>query len=445
MAIKEQDWTLSQRGLKDAARHREKIKESIRENIADIISDEAIITKKRGKIIKVPVRGIKSYRFIYGGERNNAAGIGQGKGKKGDIIGRQQKKGKPGEAGDQPGIDYLETEIDIDELIEMMMEDLGLPNLRKKEVAQIVIPKGWTFENIEKVGLKPHLDKKRTIKEAIKRTESFIFKLQSETGAREDECRKALYDARGDYAKAKEIIEQMQQKKEEGRSDDTSFSKRSPFIFNDDLRYRVLKEDVEYRSNAVVLAMMDISGSMGIMKKYIARSFFFWMVEFLKHLYKKVDIRFIAHTTEAKLVDEHEFFYKGESGGTFCSSAYELAIDLVDAEYQPSMWNIYPFHFSDGEDWDTSKTVLLAKKLMLKGINMLGYGEIQVDSYTSAQLMNAFIGGVPLERIYVPGLSNFDAWQSKNREYPFLGVIIKEKSHVYPAIKELLRKERSFK
>ena len=97
------------------------------------------------------------------------------------------------------------------------------------------------------------------------------------------------------------------------------------------------------------------------------------------------------------------------------------------------------------EDWDTSKTVLFAKKLMIKGVNMLGYGEIQIDSYTSAQLMNAFIGGIPLERIYVPGLSNFDAWQSKNKEYPFLGVIIKEKGHVYPAIKELLRKERSFK
>ena len=88
MSIKEQDWTLSQRGLKDAARHREKIKESIRENIADIISDEAIITKKRGKIIKVPVRGIKSYRFIYGGDRGSPAGVGQGKGKKGDIIPR---------------------------------------------------------------------------------------------------------------------------------------------------------------------------------------------------------------------------------------------------------------------------------------------------------------------------------------------------------------------
>ena len=88
---------------------------------------------------------------------------------------------------------------------------------------------------------------------------------------------------------------------------------------------------------------------------------------------------------------------------------------------------------------------MLAKKLMEKGVNMLGYGEIQVDSYTSAQLMNAFIAGIDLERIFVPGLSNFDAWQSIDTNYPFLGVIIKDKSHVYPAIKELLRKQRHFR
>ena len=95
---------------------------------------------------------------------------------------------------------------------------------------------------------------------------------------------------------------------------------------------------------------------MDVTKKYFARSFFFWMVSFLRTLYEHVEIRFIAHTTEAKLVDEQEFFHKGESGGTSCASAYELAVKLIDTEYPTSRWNVYPFHFSDGEDWDAWKT-----------------------------------------------------------------------------------------
>ncbi len=143
MAIKKQEWGLSQRGLKDAARHREKVKESIQKNIADIISDASIITRKRGQIIKVPIRGLKSYRFIYKQESSGGTGVGQGEGEKGDIIGRQPvHDGPPGQAGDQPGIDFLETEIEVEELIEMMLKDLGLPNLKKKVFTEMAIPKG---------------------------------------------------------------------------------------------------------------------------------------------------------------------------------------------------------------------------------------------------------------------------------------------------------------
>ncbi len=91
--------------------------------------------------------------------------------------------------------------------------------------------------------------------------------------------------------------------------------------------------------------MMDVSGSMGTMKKYLARSFYFWMTSFLRVIYKRVEIRFIAHTTEARLVDEYDFLHRGESGGTSCHSAYELATDLIDTEYPTSQWNVYPFPF----------------------------------------------------------------------------------------------------
>ena len=159
MAIKKQDWDISERGLKDAARHREKIRESIRKNIADIISDTAIITSKKGHIVKVPIRGLKSYRFVFRRESSGGTGIGQGKGEKGDVVGRRPiRDGRPGQAGDEPGVDFLETEVDIEELIEMMLEDLGLPNLKSKAFAETESPTGWKYESIERTGIIAHLD-----------------------------------------------------------------------------------------------------------------------------------------------------------------------------------------------------------------------------------------------------------------------------------------------
>lgn len=445
MAVKEQDWTLSPRGLKDAGRHREKVKELIRRNITDIISNEAIITRKKGQIVKVPVRGLKSYRFLYQRSDEGGVGIGQGEGKKGDLIGRspRQGRGKPGQAGDQPGVDYLETEIDIDELVAMMLQDLGLPDLRQKETRETIIPKGWTFDSVEKVGLRSHLDRKRTLREAIRRTETFLAELVATTGATRTCAEEALRRAWGDLARARHYLLHGLPEDSEERLPEWQRPRERPYTFmrTEDLRYRTLKEDIELQSNAVVLAMMDVSGSMGMMKKYLARSFYFWMVNFLKHIYRKVDIRFIVHTTEAKLVDEHEFFHKGESGGTFCHSAYDLALHLVQTEYSPERWNIYPFHFSDGEDLDTQRTLESARKLMAAGINMLGYGEIQVDYYTSHKLIDAFRKGLDLIRARdVEG--DFEALRGRGADTPIACVVIKDKTHVYPALKEFLKRDR---
>lgn len=435
MAVKKQEWGLSQRGLKDAARHREKIKESIQKNIADIISDASIITRKKGQIVKVPIRGFKSYHFIFKKESSGGTGVGQGEGEEGEIIDRHPAHdGKPGQPGDQPGVDFLETEIDIEELIEMMLKDLGLPNLKQKAFTEIVIPRGWKFESIEKTGIIAHLDKKRTLKEAFKRTSAFAAELMRRTGKSEDLCRKALIHAHGDLLLAAKIL------LEETLPEDTE---RFIPIFREDLRYRTLERDVEYQSNAVVLAMMDVSGSMGTLQKYLARSFFFWLVEFLRQVYSHVHIRFIAHTTEAKLVDEHQFFHQGESGGTYCHSAYDLAIHLVETEYTPDRWNIYPFHFSDGEDFDPNKTVAAAKRLLQLDVNMLGYGEIQADPYSSSRLMESFREELNLKRRY-PGASDFEVFSGKDPKTPFIGAILKDKSHVYFTLREFLRKEASF-
>ncbi len=432
MAIKKQEWELSQRGLGDAARHREKVRDAIRKNIAEIIGEASIITRKDGQTVKVPIRGLKTYQFIYKRESSGGVGIGQGKSEKGDVIGRQPPPdGQPGQPGDRPGVDFLETEIEIEELIGMMLEDLGLPNLKKKAFTETVIPKGWKYESIEKTGIPPHLDKKRTLKEAIRRITSFLETLMKTTGQPEEVCQRALAEAKGNLLRAEEILRSGGPK---------SYDEPRIRLYTQDLRHRTLERDMEYQSNAVVLAMMDVSGSMGTMEKYLARSFFFWLVEFLRQLCKNVQIRFIAHTTEAKLVDEHEFFHRGESGGTLCHSALDLAIHLVETEYNPTRWNIYPFLFSDGEDFDPIKTVVSARSLIGLGINILGYGEIHVDPYTSSSLMDIFSREFNLTKRY--GRNSFAIHIGTENSVPIIGAVLEDKLHVYPVLKEFLRKEK---
>jgi sporulation protein YhbH len=435
LAVVHPDYDSAPRGKIDAVRHREKIKEAIRQNLPDIISDEAIITQKGKHIVRVPVRGLKSYRFVHDHGKGASGGFGSGEGRKGTVIGRRSKQGRPGQAGDQPGVDYLETEIELEELIEMMLQDLGLPNLQRKEVRESIIPKGWKVDSIEKSGIRPRLDKKRSLKEAIRRTEVLVGELMRQSGRGEQECRKALEAALGSLPRALELLADPEFRPQPGSRD--SEGPERIFLDSSDLRFRTLAEDADRQSNAVILAMMDVSGSMGSMEKYLARSFFFWMLSFLRSIYRRVEIRFIAHTTEAKLVDEHEFFHKGESGGTFCYSAYELAASLIDSEYPASRWNIYPFHFSDGEDWQVDRTVESVGSLLERGIAAFGYGEIQSE-YSSSVLLEAFRKdlGMRPERF-----ENLRYYEGRHQETPLIGVVIRSKEDLYPALRVFLRPE----
>jgi uncharacterized protein len=439
LAVLKPDYDSSSRGPADAARHREKIKEAIKRNLPDIISDEAIITRSGDHIVRVPVRGIKSYRFIHRHMDGAQGGFGSGESEEGTVIGQRPKPGdgQPGRPGEEPGEDYLETEIELAELVDMMLEDMGLPNLRQKEIQEVVAASGWKYDSIEKHGIAPRLDKKRTIKEALKRMEALVQGLMLDSGMSEELCRAALEAARGDFSEALKLL---------GSEKDNhlsipmpkSFSGPQLYLDSSDLRYRTIVEDVEHRSNAVVIAMMDVSGSMSTMKKYLARSFFFWMTSFLRVVYKRVEIRFIAHTTEARLVDEYEFLHRGESGGTSCHSAYELATGLIDTEYPTSRWNVYPFHFSDGEDWDVDRTVKSLQNMLDRGVAYFGYGEIQTE-HSSSVLLDAYRKKMGLEDNVFENLPYFSGVRGQS---PVLGVIIRSKSDIYPALRIFLRSEK---
>jgi uncharacterized protein len=167
--------------------------------------------------------------------------------------------------------------------------------------------------------------------------------------------------------------------------------------------------------------------SMTEFKKYIARSFFFWMVRFLRTKYDAVKIVFISHHTEAKEVTEEQFFTQGESGGTVVSSAYKLALEMIEERFPSHDWNVYPFHFSDGDNYysDNDDAVKLADKL-IETCNLFGYGEIGEEGLGSYRRSSGALLSIYNDRL-------------KNKER-FIGVRIDDKQDVYPALKEFFGK-----
>src|ERR1051325_6893585 len=161
----------SDRSAGDRLRHRQKVRESIRENIADIIAEESIIGKDKDRVIKVPLRGIKEYRFVYG---ENEAGVAQGNGdsQPGQVVGQARREGQKGDedrAGDRPGQDYYETDVTLEELIDIMFEDLELPDMERRAVRQISAPRLSKRKGYRAKGIRVRLDKRRTVLAKLRR------------------------------------------------------------------------------------------------------------------------------------------------------------------------------------------------------------------------------------------------------------------------------------
>jgi uncharacterized protein len=354
----------SDRSARDRARHRQKIRESIRENIADIIAEESIIGRDKDKVIKVPIRSIKEYRFIYG---ENTPGVAQGNGesKPGDVV----QKGDPGQpdasgdAGNQAGVDAFETDVTLEELIDIMFEDLQLPDLQRKALKQIESNKAFKRHGVRREGIRARLDRRKTARNRIRR-QFAVGKLKEDLAP-----------------------EEAKNGPQEGDEEE-----RFPFHKND-MRYFYVTTDTKPQSNAVVICIMDTSGSMGTVKKYLARSFYFLLYQFIRLKYQNTEIVFIAHHTEAKEVTEQDFFHKVESGGTYISSGYQKALEIIAERYHPSLWNIYAFHCSDGDNfYSDNERALAAANDLCDVCNLFGYGEIKPSgsAYYSGSMLDVF-------------------------------------------------------
>ena len=368
------------RSNEDRRRHKKLVEKSIKENIGRIISEESIIGQSKNKKIKIPIRGLKEYYFKYGFNQKEIF-QGDGKEKKGDkYLNSKYKHGKEEtRAGNDEGEDIYETEITIEEAIQYLFEDINLPYLYRKEFTEVESESRGKRWGIQVKGAPPRLSKKHTVKERIK------------------------------------------PKKQAIRNQTLNEEERFPF-HEDDLRYYRLRPKKKRDSNGVVICIMDTSGSMGQTKKYLARSFYFLLYQFLKIKYLNVEVVFIAHTTVAKEVNEDEFFHKAESGGTYISSGYKKALEIINERYNPNTWNIYAFHCSDGDNWgeDNQRAVDSALELC-KVCNLFGYGEIKTSTYTST-IMQKYMDEI--------------------KEPNFAMVKISSKEDVWSAFVELLNVEK---
>jgi sporulation protein YhbH len=376
-------WDLRRRALKDSIRHDTRVKEAIRQNLKELIAEENIITAEGKKLVKIPLRYLDQYRFRFG---QLGSGAGQGKGDVGEVIARDGERSEGIEQpGNQPGEQVYEAEISLEELTRMMLEDLALPWLEDKEAQQITTHT-YNFDDVRRKGSMANLDKKRTLLENLKR----------------------------------------------------HAADRRPKVgtFHDaDLRFKVWSLREEHHSNAAVYLLMDRSGSMTTEKKYIAKSFFFWLVRFLKLKYQTVEMVFIAHDTEAQIVPEQDFFTISNSGGTICSSAYRVALEHIQQHHPQMRWNNYVFHFSDGDNWhdDNARCNTLVRQL-LDHTTMVGYGEIRYQDEAS------FYGGA---YAYNSPWSTLHQELSTNTHQRFMTVAIKQKADVYRALQTFLARREA--
>jgi len=317
----------------DASRYQQIVRGKVRENLKSYISNSQMIGRQGKNLVSIPIQQIELPRFRFD---DSQGGLGEGDGEVGDPIGQGQPRNGKGKAGNQPGQHILEVELTLEELAQILGEELELPRIEPRGKDQLdseVI----RYNGIRRVGPEGLRHFKRTYREALKRQM-----------------------ASGTYNPAQPVVVPIR----------------------DDKRYRSWTESYKPCSNAVILYMMDVSGSMTDNKKRLVRMVTFWIDTWLKANYRNLVTRYIVHDYEAGEVDENTFYHIQESGGTRISSAYALAKQIIEKDYNPADWNVYAFHFSDGENSgneDDQRCLKLLQETLLPASNLFCFGQIQSE------------------------------------------------------------------
>ena len=333
---------MSLRVDQDHSRFKQIVRGKIRQNLRRFISKGELLGRQGKETVSIPIPQIDVPRFRFADKQGG--GVAQGDGEPGDGLSQPGQEGPgSGQAGSGEGQHILEVDVNLQELAEILGEELKLPNIEDKGKDRITSQKD-RYVGIRRVGPNSLRHFRRTYREALKR--------QIASG---------------------------------------SYNTKQPVVIpvRDDMRFRSWRTDHEPVANAVIIYMMDVSGSMGDEQKEIVRIESFWIDTWLKHQYQGLEARFIIHDAVAREVDRETFFRTRESGGTMISSAYKVAAEIIEQHYPPDDWNIYLFHFSDGDNWSVDDTLLciqLLKNRLLPAANVFCYGQVE-SPYGSGQFI----------------------------------------------------------
>lgn len=316
---------------RDSQRFHKLVRGKVKSNLSKYIGRGEMIGKKGRDLVSIPLPQIEVPQFKFG--KKGRGGVGSGDGDPGTPLGPPQSDGESGSAGDQPGGHILEVELSMEELAAILGEELKLPRIEPRGKKNIVTSRD-RYTSIRQVGPESLRHFKRTFKKALKREISS-----------------------GTYVPHNPQIVPIRQ----------------------DKQYRSWKETPQPQAVAAVIYMMDVSGSMTDEQKEIVRIEAFWIDTWLKAHYQGIETAYIIHDAAAQEVDEHTFYHTRESGGTKISAAYELCDRIISTRYPPSEWNLYAFHFSDGDNWgdDIPKCVEILTEKLLPRLNLFGYGQVE--------------------------------------------------------------------
>jgi uncharacterized sporulation protein YeaH/YhbH (DUF444 family) len=356
----------------DHNRFRQIVRGRIKKELKKYISSGELIGRRGKDLISIPLPQINIPQFVYG--RKQTGGVGQGDGAVGTVLGAGEAEGGNRGAGNQPSEHLLEVDISLEELAEMLGEELELPKIRPRGRKSVLSIKD-RYTGISRYGPETLRHFKRTYRETLKRSISM-----------------------GAYRPDDPILIPIRQ----------------------DKRYRSWKSSVMPQANAVVIYMMDVSGSMGEEQKEIVRIESFWIDTWLRHQYKGVEIRYIIHDAEAREVDRDTFYHTRESGGTVISAAYRLCTKIMETEYPSDEWNVYCLHFSDGDNWsqgDTEECVTLLKNHLLSRVNLFCYGQVESPYGTGQFLVDLKEGFPDDERIALSKIENKEGIYQSIKEF----------------------------
>ena len=319
-------YELFSRGARDWLRHNAKLREAVREQLPELISRSDVLSRPSDRKVRVPVRFLEHFRFRLH-EDDKPRGVGQGKVRPGDVLRRDGRAqgGSGTEGGSGSGELHFVFELNVEDIVDWIWQELELPDLEPRSAGTLtdeqVIHEGW-----DKRGARARLDRRRTLREAVKRRAA-----QKGAGA--------------------------------------------PFT-EDDLRYRQLARRKRPATQAVVVFILDVSGSMDEGRRKLAKSFFFWVVHGLRRQYGLVDTVFVAHSNEAWEFTEEEFFQVSATGGTVASTAFQLAHEILTTRYDTKRYNAYIFYASDGDNFADDRREVDNRLTELGGlVNFMGFVE----------------------------------------------------------------------